>query len=80
MGHIGDVHAQSDSTFAQVLDRDRIVEIARVEWIDRNRQQIADVATLGILVGIEVCCRLVEPRSRPRVKTRPGWRAGGSGP
>ena len=43
MGHISDVHAQAQMAVFQMLERDRVVKVARVVAVDREDCQIAQI-------------------------------------
>ncbi len=47
VAHVGDVHAKAQQA-VDVLDRDGVVEVARVDRVDREGEAVADVATARI--------------------------------
>ena len=55
--HVGDVHAEPEVAVRQPLDRDRIVEIARVLAVDRDGRHLAEVGAPA-----NVALRDVAPR------------------
>ena len=48
MAHVGDVHAEQHPAVLGVLDADRVVEVARVDGVDREGVAVADVSAVGL--------------------------------
>ena len=74
---VGDVHAQPVVAVLQPLDRDRIVEVARVLAVDRDDRAIAEVGAAGDVLLLDGAADALRFGDRLRGCARPGCRACG---
>ena len=59
MRHVGNMHTNLPTTFGQLADRQRIVEVLSVGRVDREGRHIAEIATLGIVLRRDLALDLL---------------------